>query len=200
MNEKNTWDERYESADYVYGTAPNDFLVECLSGRTIGRAFSLAEGEGRNSVWMAEHGADVSAVDSSIRGVEKTHRLAATRGVTVDAGLGKLEDLNLAPATYETIVSIFAHMPSNERVLIHRKIVEALKPNGVFVLEAYTPDQLQFGTGGPKDPDMLLTAATLREELTGLEFLILREVEREVVEGTLHTGRASVVQCLAVRR
>jgi hypothetical protein len=91
-------------------------------------------------------------------------------------------------------------MPRSERVLLHRKIVDALKPNGVFVLEAYTPDQLQFGTGGPKDPDMLLTAATLREELTGLEFLILREVEREVVEGTLHTGRASVVQCLAVRR
>ena len=83
---------------------------------------------------------------------------------------------------------------------LHRKFVQALKLNGILVLEAYTPDQLKFGTGGPKDEDMLLTADKLRDELHGMDFIVLREVERDVIEGTLHTGRAAVVQCLAIRR
>ena len=194
------WDERYGNEEYIYGTDPNDFLVECLTGRRIGRTFSAAEGEGRNAVWMATQGAEVESVDSSIRGVEKTAKLAAARGVEVAARVGMLEDVDLVPGTYDTIVSIFAHMPSVQRLPLHRKFVDALKPNGLFVLEAYTPDQLKFGTGGPKDADMLLTADKLRAELTGVDFLVLQEVERDVIEGSLHTGRAAVVQCLAIRR
>ena len=194
------WDDRYGQEVYVYGTEPNDFLVECLSGRRIGRTFSAAEGEGRNAVWMATKGADVESLDSSQRGVEKTLRLAESRGVKADARVGNLEEVQLAANTYNTVVSIFAHMPSEHRVALHRKFVQALKPNGILVLEAYTPDQLKFGTGGPKDEDMLLTADKLRDELHGMDFIVLREVERDVIEGTLHTGRAAVVQCLAIRR
>lgn len=195
----NMWDERYGVDEYVYGTEPNDFLVECLTGAKIGRTFSAAEGEGRNAVWMARHGAEVQSVDSSQKGVEKTHLLAAKHGVRVDATVGLLEDLELAEESFDTIVSIFAHMPSTQRVKLHRKFVRALKPGGRLVLEAYTPNQLQFATGGPKDPDMLLTQEILRTELEGLEFLVLREVERDVVEGSLHTGHAAVLQCFAVK-
>ena len=194
------WDERYGQDEYVYGTTPNDFLVECLAGRQIGRTFSAAEGEGRNAVWMATHGADVESLDSSQRGVEKTLRLAESRGVKVDARVGNLEEVQLAADTYNTVVSIFAHMPSEHRAMLHSKFVQALKPNGILVLEAYTPDQLKFSTGGPKDVDMLLTVDKLRDELQGVDFVVLREVERDVIEGTLHTGRAAVVQCLAIRR
>jgi len=193
------WNERYSGSEYVYGTEPNDFLVEALSTRVIGRVFSAAEGEGRNAVWMASRGADVFSVDSSVAGVAKTLQLAAARGVSVDARVGALEDLELPFEGYDSIVSIFAHLPSVERRVLHRKFVNALRPGGVLVLEAYTPAQLEYSTGGPKDVDLLLTANLLEIELGGLDFIILREVEREVVEGSLHTGLASVVQCLAIK-
>lgn len=191
------WDERYSSSEYVYGTEPNGFLVECLSGRVIGRAFSAAEGEGRNAVWMASQGAIVSSVDSSAVGVAKTLQLATARGVSVDARVGTLEDLVLPVEEFDSVVSIFAHMPSADRRVLHRKFVNALRPGGVVVLEAYSPAQLKYATGGPKDPDLLLTADQIRDELQDLDFVMLREVEREVVEGSLHTGMAAVVQCLA---
>ncbi len=200
MDPAKIWNERFAATEYVYGTNPNDFLVECLSGRRIGCAFSVAEGEGRNAVWMAEHGAQVHSIDASVKGVEKTLRLAKEHGVTVDAQVGLLEQLQIRESHYDTIVSVFAHMPRAERALLHNKLVRALKPDGLFVFEAYSPNQPKFDTGGPKDLDLLVTVDDLRTELAGLNFLVLHEVERNVVEGSLHTGKASVVQCMGIKR
>jgi SAM-dependent methyltransferase len=193
------WNERYGADEYFYGTEPNGFLRDTASALPRGRTLCLAEGEGRNAVWLAEQGFDVHAVDISTAGVDKTRRLAASRGVNVHAEVGDLNDWVIESDSWDLIVSIFAHTPSALRRRLHRAVVAGLAPGGTFVLEAYTPDQIPLGTGGPKDPDMMPTAALLRDELAGLRFDICRETAREIVEGTGHTGVAAVVQVVATK-
>ena len=193
------WNERYASEDFFYGTTPNDFLVSAATPLPRGRTLCLAEGEGRNSVWLAEQGFDVSSVDLSTVGVAKTLRLAASRGVTVHAQVGDLADFVIEPNSFDLIVSIFAHTPKTLRRSIHQRVVSGLRPGGTFVLEAYSPDQIPLGTGGPSDPDMLVTADNLRTELAGLEFDHLVEINRNIVEGAGHSGLAAVVQAIAHR-
>jgi SAM-dependent methyltransferase len=197
VSTRDFWNEKFGTDDYAYGTEPNDFLRETLEAMPKGTALSLAEGEGRNAVWMAQQGYDVSSVEQSERGVAKTLRLALQRGVTVNAVRGDLDDFHVVPNSWDLIVSIYAHTPSALRRRLHAEVVAGLKPGGHFLIEAYTPAQIPNSTGGPKDPDLMPTAAILEEELAGLVFEILREVERDVVEGSLHTGTAHVVQALA---
>ena len=191
------WNERYATEDFFYGTKPNDFLVEAATQLSRGRALCLAEGEGRNSVWLAKQGFDVYSVDLSDIGVAKTLHFAASQGVTVNAQVGDLANFVIEPNSFDLIVSIFAHTPSALRRSLHQRVVNGLRPGGTFILEAYRPDQIPLGTGGPNDPDMLLTADILRSELDGLIFDHLVEIEHDVVEGEGHTGRAAVVQAVA---
>jgi len=191
------WEERYGIDEYVYGTEPNSFLKDHVSDLPMGEVLCLAEGEGRNSVFLATTGRTVSSVDLTESGVAKTLRLAASAHVSVDAVVGDLADYDLGVDRWDAIVSIFAHMPSSVRVDLHRRVVAALRPGGVFLLEAYTPDQIGRGTGGPASSDMMMTVAGLRGELEPLEFVVAAERVREVVEGTHHTGTGSVVQVVA---
>ena len=191
------WNERFGSAEYVYGFEPNDFLREQAMTLPRGKALSLAEGEGRNAVWLAKQGFDVWSVDSSSAGVAKTLKLAESHGVTVHATVGDLADYVIEPATWDVIVSIFAHTPPPIRRRIHQQVVKGLRHGGVYLLEAYTPAQIALGTGGPKDPSLMPTVELLADELSGLQFDRLEEVTRDVVEGSLHTGQASVVQVIA---
>jgi SAM-dependent methyltransferase len=193
------WDERYSSKDYVYGTAPNDFLRSVADRIPKGRILSLGEGEGRNSVYLAACGFAVLGVDSSAVGLGKARKLAAERGVRIDTLVADLTGYNIQPDGWDGIVSIFCHLPSATRRVLHRNVVAGLRPGGAFVLEAYTPAQLQFGTGGPSSEDMLMTLKVLRIELQGLVFEHGAELERPVLEGRYHTGRAAVVQVLARR-
>ena len=193
------WNERYASEEFFYGTTPNEFLVVAATSLPRGRTLCLAEGEGRNSVWLAEQGFDVSSVDLSTVGVAKTLRFAASRGVTVHAQVGDLADFVIEPNWFDLIVSSFAHTSSVLRRSIHQRVVSGLRPGGTFVLEAYSPDQIPLGTGGPSDPDMLVTANSLRSELAGLEFDHLVEINRNIVEGAGHSGLAAVVQAIAHR-
>lgn len=197
MSTRDFWNDKFGTEDYAYGTEPNDFLRETVDAMPRGTVLSLAEGEGRNAVWLAQQGYEVSSVEQSERGVAKTLRLALQRGVVVNAQRGDLAEFHIEPNSWDLIVSIYAHTPSALRRRLHREAVAGLRPGGHFLLEAYTPAQIPNSTGGPKDPDLMPTAALLEEELAGLVFEILREVEREVVEGSLHTGAANVVQVLA---
>ena len=193
------WNNRYDVPDHVFGETPNEFLAEVATRIPAGPVLCLAEGEGRNAVHLARLGHRVTAVDQSEVGLAKARRLAATHGVEIETVVADLADYSIATGAWAGIVSIFAHLPPDLRRRIHRAVVAGLQPGGVFILESYTPAQLAFGTGGPKDPERLMTLAGLREELTGLEFVIAGEREREVVEGPAHTGRAAVVQVLARR-
>lgn len=193
------WDARYREPGFAYGTEPNDFLREVAGRIPPGPVLCLAEGEGRNAVWLAGLGHEVVAVDSSRVGLAKAARLAAERGVALTTIPADLAEYAIEPGAWAGIVAIFAHLPPPVRARMHRGAVAGLRPGGVFVLEAYAPRQLEFGTGGPQAPELLMSLADLRAELAGLELLIARETERDVVEGRCHTGRAAVVQVLARR-
>lgn len=199
MSTRDFWNEKFATIDYAYGTEPNDFLVSSVTNLKRGETLSLAEGEGRNAVWLAQQGFTVSAIEQSEKGVAKTLRLALQRGVIVMAERGELETFHIQPNSWDLVVSIYAHTPQELRRKLHRQVVAGLKPGGVFVLEAYTPAQIANNTGGPKDASLMPTAELLRSELAGLVFDHIEEVEREVVEGSLHTGTAHVVQVVAHR-
>ncbi|MGO8838457.1 MAG: methyltransferase domain-containing protein [Limisphaerales bacterium] len=193
------WNDRYAVAGHVYGEAPNAFVAEVAPQIPAGPVLCLAEGEGRNAVHLATLGHRVNAVDQSEVGLAKARRLAAARGVKIETVTADLANYSIAAGAWAGIVAIFAHLPPALRQRVHCNAVAGLQSGGVFILEAYTPAQLAFGTGGPKSPELLMTLATLRGELSGLQFLIARELERDVVEGAGHTGRAAVVQILARR-
>jgi SAM-dependent methyltransferase len=192
------WDAHYGQAEWRYGTDPNAFLTEWApSLRAGGRVLCVAEGQGRNAVYLAELGHDVVAVDRSSVGLADAHRLAASRGVTIHTEVADLATYDPGEDEWDAIVSIFAHLPSTVRRALHRRLVPALRPGGLFILEAYTPRQLGYGTGGPADVDMMMPLADLVAELQGLEILVGQEKERVVVEGSRHTGLAHVVQVVA---
>ncbi|MCA6063579.1 class I SAM-dependent methyltransferase [Thalassolituus marinus] len=194
------WDERYSSDHYIYGTEPNQFLQQNVSRLGGKKILCLAEGEGRNAVWLARQGYQVSAVDASSVGQTKALKLAQQHKVSIHYEVRDLACFDLGIEQWDGIVSIFCHLPPALRKSLHQRIVHALKPGGVLLLEAYTPRQLQLGTGGPQDAAMMMDAATLEAELPGLRFDHLAEVKRDIVEGTGHTGCGAVVQVIATRR
>jgi SAM-dependent methyltransferase len=193
------WNERYSAKEYAYGTEPNTFLAAHFAQLPKGRVLSLAEGEGRNAVFLAQQGYAVTAVDGSQVGLGKAQALAEAKGAAVDLVCADLADYALGVNAWDAIVSIFCPLPPAIRKALHRKVLAALKPGGVFLLEAYTPAQVKYGTGGGKSVEVMQTAASLRDELPGLNFLHLVELEREVVEGTFHTGLGAVVQAIGVK-
>lgn len=192
-----TWDERYDGAEFAYGTEPNDFLLSQVGHLPPGRVLCLAEGEGRNAVFLAEHGFAVTAVDYSPVGLAKAERLAAQRGVQIETVVADLADFSIDPQSWDGIVSIFAHMPPPVRRHVHGEVVRGLKPGGAFLLEAYRPEQLQYKTGGPPVVEMMMSLELLRDELPGLEFEYAAETVRDIHEGKLHAGPGAVVQLLA---
>ena len=193
------WNNRFAAPHFIYGETPNAFVAEMTAQIPAGPVLCLAEGEGRNAVHLATLGYRVTAVDQSEAGLAKARRLAAARGVEIETVLADLGNFIIKPGVWSGIVATFAHLPPAIRRQVHAQAADGLRPGGVVILEAYTPAQLAFDTGGPKSPELLMTLVGLREELAGLEFVIGREIEREVIEGDGHTGRGAVVQILARR-
>lgn len=196
------WDERYQTDDYVYGTEPNDFLREhaALIGEPPKRVLCLADGEGRNGVYLAGLGHWVTSVDASSVGLRKAARLAEQKNVALTTLHADLTAHEFEPESFDAVVSIFCHLPAAGRPHLHRQVIRALKPGGVLILEAYTPDQVPRDTGGPGTPDRTPTAAELDQAFAELEIMLSREGEREVVEGRGHTGLGAVVQFIARQR
>jgi len=193
------WDERYREPGYAYGTMPNDFIIAVSDRIPRNRILSLAEGEGRNAVYLATLGCTVTAVDSSAVGLCKAEALAAERNVAITTVVADLAEFKIKPEQWDGIVSCYCHIPSSIRAPLHQAAVRGLKPGGVFVLEAFSKEQLAYDSGGPKDIDMLMSLDDLKNELAGLEFIRATTLERDVREGTRHTGLASVVQIFAVK-
>lgn len=190
------WNKRYSEEGYVYGTEPNAFVAECARQIPQGPVLCLAEGEGRNAAYLAALDHATTAVDVSETGLRKARALAASRGLSVKTVVADLMDFDQGRDCWSGIVATFAHLPPEKRKGVHARAVQALAPGGLMILEAYAPRQITFGTGGPRDPALLMDLAQLRAEFEGLDFLVAREIERNVVEGIGHTGRAVVVQIL----
>jgi len=194
----NFWDARYQTDEYIFGFTPNDFLQQSVQYLPKDSAIlCIGEGEGRNAVFLAKQEMRVTALDMSMVGLAKAAELAKQNRVTIDTVVADLTNYEFHDAAWDGVVSIFCHLPSILRTSVHQRIVKALRPGGVYLLEAYTPAQLEYQTGGPKDPDMLYTLNALRQELSGLEFLHGAESIREVKEGIAHQGLAAVVQVVA---
>ncbi|KAF0215941.1 MAG: tellurite resistance protein [Geobacteraceae bacterium] len=191
------WDERYSVEHFVYGKKPNGFLVQVSGLIPQGNVLCLAEGEGRNAVFLASRGHSVVAVDSSALGLAKAERLAEENGVKIETVTADLAEFEIGEEKWDAVVSIFCHVPRALRRDIHRNAVKGLRPGGVFILEAYTPVQLKLKTGGPPSEELMMTLDDLKKELAGLIFLQARELERDIVEGTLHSGKGAVVQIVA---
>ena len=202
----NMWDERYAETDFAYGTAPNDFLKKILPTLEgvvpqTSSCLLLAEGEGRNAVYMAQQGwPKPTAVDSSSVGLVKAQKLANDKGVAIAVECADLATYELGggegrPPKWDCIVGISCHLPPPIRDRVLQNVPRALKPGGYFVLEAYTPQQLEYKTGGPPAAEMMYSRQILQDAFEGhLEIVRNQEVVREVVEGKYHTGRAAVVQ------
>ena len=194
MSSSSFWDARYGEPGFTYGTSPNEFLVAAAGYIPRGRVLCLAEGEGRNAVYLAGLGYEVTAVDSSSVGMKKAALLADSRNVAIEAVVADLAEYEIEPNHWDGIVAIFAHLPPALRARVHRAAVKGLRPGGAFVLEAYTPRQLKLGTGGPQSLELLMSLESLRDELRGLDLVVARETEREVNEGQFHRGPGAVVQ------
>ncbi len=193
----NPWDTRYGSDEFYYGTEANDFLRESAKRISPGGAvLCLAEGEGRNAVFLAENGFKVTAVDGSSVGLAKMEKLAVSKKLSVASIVSDLSDYQIEPGKWDGIVSIWCHIPKDLRKIVHRKIVEGLRPGGILILESYHPRQLEFKTGGPPDASLMMTLNDLRGELFGLNFIVAREIEREIHEGKGHSGKSAVVQVI----
>ncbi len=190
------WNNRYATDAYIYGTEPNEFLRQQANKLPKGKILCLADGEGRNSVYLAQLGYEVTAVDASEVGLAKAQKLAATKGVSITTEVVDLADYDMGQNQWQGIVSIFCHLPPPLRKQVHGQINAALIAGGVFLLEAYTPAQLEHGTGGPPVAAMMMTATELAQELDGLQIDHCEELERDVVEGVGHSGTGAVVQLL----
>jgi SAM-dependent methyltransferase len=195
------WNERYAGAPYAYGTAPNSFLVRSLSHLATlppgAPVLCLADGEGRNGVWLARQGRAVTSLDIAEQGQDKARRLAEREGVAITTLQADVTTHDLGQACWGAIVSIFLHLPAPARRELHRRCVAALRPGGVFVYEAYGPRQLALGTGGPRDVALLPTLAEVQSDFDGLGGLSLLHGwsgVRPVIEGALHHGDGEVVQ------
>lgn len=198
------WDERYSESELAYGQQPNDFLVTCLGAIPAkSKVLCLAEGQGRNAVYLAQNGHDVTAVDQSAVGLQRAQQLATEQGVSIQTVVTDLGDFDLGHHQWDAIVSIAAHLPPALREKVHHQVKTALKPSGVFILEAYSPAHLALaGIGGPP-PDhaeLLMSLDGLYQELAGLNFEIAHEIERQIEEGKYHSGLSGVVQILARSR
>ncbi len=194
-----TWNQRFENADYIFGLEPNEYLRAHASLLAAGsRVLCVADGEGRNSVWLARQGMRVDAFDISEVGVAKARRLAAGANVAVDFRVADCDRLTWPTETYDAVVAIFVQFADpTVRERLFANMVRSLKRGGLLVLQGYTTKQLEYRTGGPPILSHLYTAELLRQEFATLQFIELREYEAELTEGTQHHGRSALIGLVA---
>ena len=195
------WSARYRDSgdDYLFGTAPNRFLAGQAERFGAGmQVLTVADGEGRNAVWLAEQGCAVTATEISPVALEKAAKLARGRHVAVDFVPADILNWDWPVEAYDAVVGIFIQFATPaERPRQIAGMQQATKPGGLVLLHGYTPKQLEYKTGGPSAVENLYTAAMLRELFAGWEILELREHEDEIAEGTAHAGRSALIDLVA---
>jgi SAM-dependent methyltransferase len=196
-----TWNQRFSKDVYVFGTEPNEWLRRQASGWKAGaKILCVADGEGRNSVWLAKQGHQVEAFDISDVGVAKALRLAQVSQVSVNYTVAGCDDFSWQQNQYDGIVAIFVQFADPElRERLFEKMVLSLRPGGSILLLGYTPKQLEYGTGGPSVLSHLYTPAMLREAFGALDIQVLEEYETDLTEGEGHKGRSAVIGIVAMR-
>ncbi len=201
---KKFWDERYAEEAYVYGEKPNAFFKEQLDALNPGKILLPADGEGRNGVYAAEEGWEVSAFDISHTGKEKADQLAEKKGVQINYKVGSLEDQYYEAESFDVIALIFAHFPPHLKQDYHQQFVDLLKPGGILIFEAFSKDHLAYSAknpkvGGPKNRDILYDTDELENYFSTLEKHTLIQTEVELSEGAYHQGTGSAVRFVGVK-
>ncbi len=193
------WNDRYDTPDYVFGTEPADFLRTHAAHLRPGlKGLAVADGEGRNSVFMAQQGVETLAMDMSANALRKARALAERRGVTVAHVEASVTTWPWAPAAYDLVVAVFIQFLSpDDRAEVFAGMVKTLKPGGVLMLHGYRPEQLGYGTGGPGTEENLYTEALLRDSFAGLEILALDSYDKEIDEGVGHSGMSALIDLVA---
>jgi SAM-dependent methyltransferase len=195
VSEYERWEARYAKPDYEFGTAPNEFLASCKALLPkSGRALSVADGEARNGVWLAAQGLDVTSIDFSPTAQKKARALAAERKVNVNFIQTDVHRWHYPEGAFDVVVEIFAQFSTPaERPLKWAGMRRALKSGGLLILQGYTPKQLDYATGGPKQLDQLYTRAMLQQAFGDFTDLKFAEEEREMREGAAHSGMSAVI-------
>jgi cyclopropane fatty-acyl-phospholipid synthase-like methyltransferase len=194
MSERERWETRFGAAGYLFGTEPNAFL-KAQAHRLRGRktALTVADGEGRNGVWLAEQGLDVLAIDFSPTALAKARTLAQERGVRLSTEVADVTAWRWRERAYDVIAAIFIHFAGAERDAFFVNLKNALKPGGLLLLQAYRPEQLSYRTGGPPDVERLYTRALLEAAFGDLKDLEIREHDDVLNEGTAHVGMSALI-------
>ena len=193
----NQWDERFSGEEYVYGTKPNAFLEEQLPLLNPGTILFACEGEGRNAVFAASLGWNVSAFDGSLKGREKALKLAEQNSVSIDYRIGDATEIEYPTESFDCIVFIYAHFPADIRTFIHQRALQWLKVGGTIILEAFNPEQIPRTSGGPKDITMLYTPEILMHDFADVDDIAISIETVLLDEGPLHQGKAEVIRMIA---
>lgn len=193
------WDKRYSAPEYIFGVEPNAFLLSAKTRFAPGmRVLDIACGEGRNSVWLAEQGCVVTGVDVSPLALAKARALASARGVDIVFEETDLRRWDWPEAAFDAVVSIFIQFAAPEgRGRLFDQMARALVPGGLLLLQGFTPAQLHYSSGGPKEVSHLYTKEMLGALLASFEVEQLREYEAELHEGSKHSGRAALIDVIA---
>ena len=195
----NFWNERYKTNDYAYGIEPNSFLKNQLKNMTPGKILFPAEGEGRNAVYAATKGWQVTAFDQSIEGKRKADVLALQKGVKIDYKIDNFEFVEFALESFDCVALVFAHINPVKREEYHKKLISFLKPGGKLILEGFSKNQIKNNSGGPRDIDMLFSGNEMKNDFGSLSKLDISEEEVILDEGTFHQGLASVIRVTGIK-
>jgi 2-polyprenyl-3-methyl-5-hydroxy-6-metoxy-1,4-benzoquinol methylase len=199
------WDDRYSNEEFAYGTEPNNYLKEQLEKLEAGNILLAAEGEGRNAVFSAKQGWNVSAFDISSEGRVKALKLAEMNGVEIDYRVGELQSIDYKEGQFDAIALIYAHFPADIKSSIHKTLDLYLRKGGVVIFEAFSKKHLAYlakdeKVGGPKEIDMLFSVEEIRSDFANYEVIELEEKEIELKEGLYHNGKGSVVRFVGRKR
>lgn len=188
------WNERYATIEYVYGTEPNQYYREQLENLTPGKILFPGEGEGRNAIFAAQKGWQVTAFDSSTEARKKAQNLASEKNVEINYILSDYENINLPSASFDCMVLIYAHMHPQKRNQYHKKLAMFLKPGGLLILEGFSKKQIDYNTGGPRTIEMLFSKKELQNDFRSFSKTEITEAEINLNEGVFHQGIASIVR------
>ena len=193
------WDERYKDQEFAYGKEPNLFFKEWLEKFEPGSILMPADGEGRNGVFAAQLGWNVTSFDQSVEGQSKALALAKENGVALDYIVGGLEQLHFEKGSFDAIGLVYAHFDADKKAVFHKKLDDCLRPGGVIIFEAFSKRHLHFiqldpKVGGPREIDMLYSTAEIMADLDNYEILVLEEAEILLNEGKYHNGKGSVIR------
>ncbi len=193
------WNERYGKPEFAYGELPNNYLKGQLNRLNSGSILFPAEGEGRNAVYAAKLGWNVSAFDISEAGKSKALQLAKSNDVSINYQVGALETLKFTQQPFDAIALIYAHFPADIKSKCHTELDKLLRQGGIVIFEAFSKKHIEYNSkneavGGPKELDMLFSMAEIKSDFANYEIIELEETEIELNEGLFHNGTGSVIR------